>query len=118
MWREVSDFSARNVGERVHTSPTHWARASRWSWVETVRYLLPRKKGSSLGFVRVVFAGVAVVVLSVGAADDGDEDEDEGVVDEGGGEVVVVVVVAPLSTSCAGGLGFPPDREKTSPAPS
>lgn len=61
MWREVSLFSARKVGERVHTLPRDWARASRCSWVETVRYFGERKNVSGRSRGVLPSAGLGVV---------------------------------------------------------
>lgn len=76
MWRDVSLFSARNVGERVQTSPTDWARASRWSCVETVRYLGERKKesGRSLGFAPSAGFGAPAVRVKTSPAPSQSED--------------------------------------------
>lgn len=76
MWREVSLFSARKVGERVQTSPTDWARASRWSCVETVRYFGERKKesGRSLGFAPSAGLGAPAARVKTSPAPSQSED--------------------------------------------
>ena len=43
-WRWVLEFSARNVGPKVYTSPNAMAKFSALSWPETVRLVrLPKK---------------------------------------------------------------------------
>ena len=68
----MSDFSARNVGERVHTLGTAWAKHSRCSWEDTVRYLGERKKWSCSFWVglRADAARVPVTTDSSGPSDE------------------------------------------------
>ena len=43
-WRWVLEFSARNVGPKVYTSPKASAKFSALSWPDTVRFVLLPKK--------------------------------------------------------------------------